>query len=104
MFATTLTARPATRVKSGPPPENPTGCATDWEAAVAARGCRSAARADRSNALDSAAVRQRPVTTRPATNPATISISDRVMRRNMAGASADVDAPRAAIARLRDRD
>src|SRR5580765_3152571 len=46
----------------------------------------------------------RPVMTRPATNPATMSITERVRRRNITIVSAHVDSTGAAIARLGDRD
>src|SRR3954470_17575977 len=100
MFATPLTAWPAMRVKSGPPPAYAIAPgAGGFDAARCSTG-----RTGASAARESAAVCIRPVTTRPATNPATTKTKDRVSRRIMSSASGDVDAPRAAVARLGYRD
>src|SRR6185503_10177551 len=56
--------------------------------------------------MESAAVRIRPVTTRPATNPAMTSTNDNVRRRTISSLRrlADVDSPRAAARGLGNRD
>src|SRR5206468_2337014 len=79
-------------VKSGPPlPDNAVAADGRVDSCVVGVAAR-----------ESAAVRIRPVTTRPATKPATISVSDSVKR--LAMASADRDAPRGPFLRLGNRD
>src|SRR5262249_35774609 len=102
MFATPLTAWPATRVKSGPPPDHAGDpvCADDGadsvavaglgagSVRVAGRGAERGGAAARGAATDGvagagAAARTQPVATRPPTNPATTSTRERRTRPNI---------------------
>src|SRR5580765_383399 len=86
MLATPRTASPATRVKSGP-----VFTATDGVLAVVAVPRCSGTGAEA--ASDGAAIRIRPVTTRPAAKPATISVAESKRRLNI---SRNVDVSRTA--------
>src|SRR5262245_30224387 len=98
MFATPLTACAATRVKSGPPAA--TGAVALDGAAGRSAGAACGAAISRVAPWESAAVRIRPVTTRPATNPATMKVTGRRRRLSISG---DVDPARAVVGGLRDR-